>query len=695
MNEIIVGIDLGTTFSLVAYIDRSGEPCVIRNALGSFSTPSVVWLKGDTVLVGNEALSGEKVEPEKFLRNVKRVMGDRTWSFYNLTPVEISAKILSKLKKEAESKLNCIVNKACITVPAYFSPPAIEDTQKAGELAGLKVLDIPKEPTAAALYLLRNRNIADGQIVMVFDIGGGTTDISILKVMSLSQKNHYKFELLASDGDVKLGGINWTMRMLENIESEFKNLTGNKFDLFKGLYYQVLDQCEKAKCDLAEMENTTVDFEINNSKFSFPISREDFSKFTNDLVYKAIAHADNAIKLSHLHGWKDISFVLLTGGSSRLLQVQQSLSRLVGNRLIVTEDPDQAIALGAAFYTKMYFDENKQKSIPYKKTPTSIVEIKLVEKTNFGFATIVKDFSFEKFYSSVIIPRGSEIPIKLTQGKQQKYCIPQGSNKVIIPVVHADSDGISPLDCVFNCVYFCTCSPAARDNLPVEVTFEYTHTGIANVEISSEVTEYKLTTEKTSIRTWKEIEDLLNQKQPALSDANVVLVLDVSGSMGINNALPLTLAKQEIIKIANCIVKEKLNVNLGLIKFSSSAEILVSMQKINKKFTSQVESLAPEASTNMVSALDTANQMFNDQNCTGLAILISDGQPDDPPKTIEAALRLKNSDVKLYVISIGEEGRDFLRSLGDEFQGLDRIESLADSIMPIIRKATDLNVRKS
>ncbi len=343
----IIGIDLGTTNSAVAVME-GGEPTIIVNAEGNRTTPSVVGFSKDGErLVGQVAKRQAIVNPDRTISSVKREMGtnySKTIDGKKYTAPEISAMILSKLKTDAEAYLGQKITKAVITVPAYFSDAQRQATKDAGQIAGLEVLRIINEPTAAAFaYGLEKQS----QKILVYDLGGGTFDVSILDI------GDGVVEVLATNGNTKLGGDDFDNRIVNWIATEFKKSHG--IDLLKDkiAIQRVKDAAEKAKIELSGINKVNINLPFITSNENGPqhidmdLTRAKFDDLTADLVKATITPLLQAIKDSKL-SVKEIDKVVLVGGSTRIPAVVDAVKNVMGKEPYKGINPDECVALGAA-----------------------------------------------------------------------------------------------------------------------------------------------------------------------------------------------------------------------------------------------------------------------------------------------------------------------------------------------------------
>ncbi len=346
-----VGIDLGTTNSVVSVLE-GGEPTVIANAEGARTTPSVVaFAKNGEVLVGEVAKRQAVTNVDRTIRSVKRHMGDTTWNVdidgkkYNAQ--EISARILQKLKRDAEAYLGDTVTDAVITVPAYFNDAQRQATKDAGQIAGLNVLRIVNEPTAAALAYGLDKGDKD-QTILVFDLGGGTFDVSLLEI------GEGIVEVKATSGDNNLGGDDWDQRVVDHLVTTFKNSNGVDLSADKVALQRLREGAEKAKIELSSSQSTNINLPYITASDAGPLhldvtlTRADFQKMTVDLIDRTKAPFNQVIKDAGVKV-ADIDHVVLVGGSTRMPAVTDLVKELTGGREPNKGvNPDEVVAVGAA-----------------------------------------------------------------------------------------------------------------------------------------------------------------------------------------------------------------------------------------------------------------------------------------------------------------------------------------------------------
>lgn len=348
-----VGIDLGTTNSVVALLE-GGDPTVVTNAEGARTTPSVVaFAKNGEVLVGEVAKRQAVTNVERTARSVKRHMGDASWRFPEQGSVdgtryraqELSARVLQKLKRDAEAYLGEDVTDAVITVPAYFDDAQRQATKEAGEIAGLKVLRIINEPTAAALAYGLDRG--EEQTVLVFDLGGGTFDVSLLEI------GDGVIEVKATNGDTHLGGDDWDQRIVEHLAGRFKASHGIDLGRDKMAQQRLREGAEKAKIELSSASETIVNLPYITATADGPLhleeklTRAQFQELTADLLDRCKTPFHQAVKDAGVKV-AAIDHVILVGGSTRMPAVTELVRELTGKDPHKGVNPDEVVALGAA-----------------------------------------------------------------------------------------------------------------------------------------------------------------------------------------------------------------------------------------------------------------------------------------------------------------------------------------------------------
>src|SRR6187551_3263461 len=325
-NRKAVGIDLGTTFCAIAHIDAYGKPQIVPNAESERITPSVILFDGSNVIVGTTAKNNAVAEPEKIVDFVKREMGKPKEQFHRefagkvYSAEECSALILKKLKLDAEKYLKQPITDAVITVPAYFNDAERTATITAGQLAGLNVLQIINEPTSAALaYGLDKLN--EDQTVFVFDLGGGTFDVTVMRIKA------HRIEMVATNGDHRLGGKDWDDVLVNHVAEEFDRAHGENPLLDLQSYQDLQSRALAAKIQLSSRDRTTIVQSHNGKSVKVELTREDFEKMTRHLVEKCKGICEIVMREAKME-WSQVTKILLVGGMTRMPMVRKMISDL-------------------------------------------------------------------------------------------------------------------------------------------------------------------------------------------------------------------------------------------------------------------------------------------------------------------------------------------------------------------------------
>lgn len=473
----IVGIDLGTTYSAVAYVNELGKAEMIKNRDGDVIMPSVVMIQGDDILVGVNAKRSAPTAPDDVAQFVKRNMGDPAWRFYasdgsEYTAEQVSAMILRRLKEDAEMKLGEPVTDAVITVPAYFDDARRKATMDAGSIAGLNVRRVLNEPTAAALSYGLDTQI--NGTVLVYDLGGGTFDVTIMRI------GDGQFEVLATDGDRNLGGFDWDGEMMQLIIDKIKDDGGPDLSDNDEISAELREKAEGLKINLTQMANGKIFLTANGQNLKTTITREEFEAATAGLLGRTESLVENTLDESGL-SWSDINHLLLVGGSTRMPMVPAMMRRLSGMEPDRNIEPDEAVALGAAIQAHL---EAAGSAAPGEEHLLPVLAgsdgkpIRVADVTSHGLGVIALN-ELNRDQNFVIIPRNTKLPAK---GSNIFSTVVDNQTTVNVQLTQGDDDDPAYVN-IFHTkpIKLPHQHPAGA---PMEYLFSYDVDGLLHVEIN-------------------------------------------------------------------------------------------------------------------------------------------------------------------------------------------------------------------
>ncbi|MBP2030960.1 molecular chaperone DnaK [Methanohalophilus levihalophilus] len=548
----ILGIDLGTTNSCMAVIE-GGEPTVIPNAEGGRTTPSVVgFSKKGEKLVGQLAKRQLIANPDNTVSSIKRHIGEGDYKVKmhekDYTPQEVSAMILRKLKDDAESYLGETITQAVITVPAYFNDSQRQATKDAGKIAGLEVLRIINEPTAASLAYGLDKEHGEHKI-LVYDLGGGTFDVSILEL------GDGVFEVLSTSGDTHLGGDDFDNRLVEHIVSEFKKEEGIDLSKDKASLQRLKDAAEKAKIELSGVGTTnvnlpfvTADANGQPKHIDLDITRAQFENMTSDLIDKTIASMKQALNDAKLSP-ADIEKVLLIGGSTRMPIVLKTVKEVIGKDPYKNINPDEAVAVGAAIQGGVLGGEVHDVLL------LDVTPLTLGIETLGGVAT-------------PLIERNTTIPTK----KSQIFSTAADSQTSVEIHILQGERGIATANKTLGRFILDGIPPAPRGMPQIEVTFDIDSNGILNVNAKDLGTgkEQSITIQKPGGLSDEEIDQMVKDAEAhAEEDKAKKEEVDIR-----NNAESLVSSSEKVLKEAGDVATEEQKSKVE----STSAELKTALE---------------------------------------------------------------------------------------------------------------------
>ena len=490
----VVGIDLGTTYSAVATLGADGVPQILPNAEGESTTPSVVFFQdidgADEPMVGSMAKHMAGTSPDDVVQFVKRHMGDPSWRFESssgnsYTAEEVSAMILKKLKQDAELALGEPITDAVITVPAYFDDARRVATKQAGAIAGLNVMRVLNEPTAAAISY--GLDTGKNGTVLVYDLGGGTFDVTILRI------NDQHFEVAGTDGDRNLGGFDFDNELMKFIADDIVKQGGNILD---GNHFEAVadlrEKAEMAKRTLSNVAKTNVFVSLNGKNYRTTVSRKDFEKITKSLLTRTEELVEDVLEDTGTT-WDQIDHGLLIGGSTRMPMVRDLVERMSGKTPETDVNPDEAVALGAAVQATLEVANGSSdagatsnSSEEMSSLPAFTKEIQIQDVTSQALGVLILADDGINMKNSVMIPKNTPIPASRSD---QFSTVSDNQTQLRVQVTQGDDPDPNFVVQVGESTLQMPPYPAGS---PIQITYHYDIDQTVQIEVTDLVTNKSL-----------------------------------------------------------------------------------------------------------------------------------------------------------------------------------------------------------
>lgn len=685
---IKVGIDLGTTFSVVACIDeQTGKPKVIKNCFDSAITPSVLCFESNgNILHGEDAKNMQAVGNNNVVTFFKRSMGKDTFSIdicgktYNAT--DLSAIFLEKLKKEAESQIGEMIDSAVITVPAYFAHKEREATIEAGRRAGLNVLAIINEPTAAAFaYGLNNKDLK--QTVLIYDLGGGTFDVTIAHI------NKDAIDILGSNGHHELGGKDWDDCIARYLATEFREQYDIDLSMDRQMVDSILVTAENVKKQLTSKDIVNVPIVYQGKRANIKITVDLFESISQSFLGTTKELTEGLIRSLQL-SWRDIDGVILVGGSTRMRMVHRYVEKMSGKQPLSGINVDEAVAIGAAIRANI-----DEKGVPtiggtlhYPKTNNLCIQgakaISDVTAHSLGMMSISPDG--EKYINSIIIKKNSKIPAENT--KSFKFRTRTKHDELEIYVLQGEFE--RPLDnTIINKYIITEIERVSSPTSVINVTYQYTSNSI--VEVSAIQKENR---KKLSIRIEKISEDMSwTDKSPkdqagnAVSNVEIILAVDLSGSM---EGDPLKKAQQAMDGFVNELKGVK--VKIGIVAFANNSKCVLppdSNFKTVKAVISKLKNVdvgyGNDAEPFTIALELLKGTFLKKKGDVRYIIVLTDGQWSNQGQAIVAAKKCHGEGIEIMALGFGSADYTFLKQIAstDEFASLTSLTEMSGSFSKI------------
>ncbi len=653
-----VGIDLGTTNSVVAYRNAYGRPEVIANREGVHVTPSVIYFGADPPAVGQEAKEWARLGDAEIASFFKPHMGDPHYRMHfrgrDHSATDLSALVLKRLKEDAETKLGQPMTQAVITVPAYFADPQRKATIEAGRLAGLEVLRIINEPTAAALAYGLQKADAD-ETVLIYDLGGGTFDVTVARITP------EQIAVLATAGDHDLGGKNWDDRIATYLGERFAAETGVDPLEDPVALNEVLVRSEQAKWTLSERNATRITLQIGNERRSFELSRAEFEGMTSPLMDRTRRLTEEALEEAKL-AWGDLRGVLLVGGSTRMPMVRQYVTRMSGQPPRAGVNVDEVVALGAAIQAAREVGEAIGEAGPRFTIGGGSRRIQDVMSHSLGTVAVSDDGS--AYLNDIIIRRNLPIPAQNTRA--YLYATHGGANDRL-EVYLTQGESRTPLDCSILGKYVFSGIRPTQAEVTVDVGLSYDANGVVQVEARQRDTGHALGMQVEAVPddlSWLGRPPEASKTVIPAEPVRVYLLIDVSSSMA---GPPLDEAKAAARAFLDrC---DFTTAEVGLIAFSDQVTLQAEATDNARRLQAAIARLEADGTTNLSDALKLAHEKLTSRDRARYVVLLTDGYPDAPEDAVWMAAETREDGIQIVAIGTGDADRDYLRRLSNTDEG--------------------------
>jgi molecular chaperone DnaK (HSP70) len=666
-----VGIDLGTTNSAVAYKNAYGRPEVIPNREGQNITPSVIYFGTDPPAVGAEAKEWARLGNEEIASFFKPHMGSPLFQlefhgkFYSAT--DLSALILRRLKEDAEAHLQEPVDRAVITVPAYFADRERKATLDSGRAAGLDVLRIINEPTAAALaYGLQKKGI--DETVLIYDLGGGTFDVTVARITP------EEIQILATAGDHDLGGKNWDDRIATHLAEQFAALTG--FDPLDdpAALNEILVRSEQAKWTLSDRASTRVNLQLGTDRRSIEITRDDFEAMTFPLMERTRRLTEEALAEANLN-WPRLDGVLLVGGSTRMPMVRNYVTQMAGKPPRTGVNVDEVVALGSAIQAAIEVGQSIGDAVPQftlsarapataSTQPPQPITQRVIDVMSHSLGTIAVNPEGDAYINDIVIPRNVSIPAR--ESRTYLHHTHGGAN-TRLEVYLTQGESTRPLDCTVLGKYVFDSIHPTHAEVAIDVALSYDSNGVVQVEAVQRDTKQRLPMSVEPVPddlSWLALPPVSTTASGQPEQIRVFLLIDVSASM---MGIPLEEAQNASREfLARC---DFTMAEVGLISFSTMVTLQSAATSNVRRLHAAIHRLEAEGSTNLSDALEMARGQLAATDRKRYIVLLTDGYPDAGESAIEQAMAARGQGIEIVAIGTGDADREYLRRLASSDQG--------------------------
>jgi molecular chaperone DnaK (HSP70) len=676
--SIAVGIDLGTTNSAIARLDEHGRPVIIPNHLGEAVTPSVICFKNAETIIGHEAKELQAAGEPLVAAFFKREMGERDFVFHangrDYSATELSAMVLEKIKRDAEQSLSQSITDAVITVPAYFHDLERAATIAAGRQAGLNVLQVINEPTAAAIAYGYKRTTKE-QMLLVYDLGGGTFDVTLLRI------DGEEIRILDSEGDHELGGKNWDDRIVEFLATRFRDEFGS--DPFEDSISlsDLLVRAEEAKKRLSSSTSTKILIVHDGNQGRYELDRDTFERITYDLMERAVSLTRKALGDQQITE-SDVDGVLLVGGSTRMPMVHEFIKKTFGRPPMMGVNVDEAVALGAAIVAS-----ERVGSASASGSKFALGGRRTIDVTNHSLGMIALNENRSAFINSVILPKNTAIPciqIRPYQHRTRR----RGANRLEIFMTQGESS--SPADVRYLGMHVLHDVPYQEGGTTViDVQYAYDISGTVEVKgrLRSHGSALKMTVEPLPPDV---PERFLRVPEETVEAQHVTayLAFDLSGSM---SGAPL----MEAQKAARSFLHntDLSHCSVGIIAVADSTITTLNASQNARKIERAIDEL-PNVHVgygNSADPFDEVRLRLSDVEGPRFAIVLADGVWSYQEKAIKRAEACHQEGIEVIAIGFGSADKEFLRKIAssDEASFFTSMNGLVETFANIAQVLTE------
>ncbi|WP_294341531.1 Hsp70 family protein [uncultured Clostridium sp.] len=642
--EYTLGIDIGTSFSSMAVVEK-GLPRILRNSEGKRSTPSVIYFDKDRIIVGDEALElwilGEDKISSYFKRNIGNDYFKLTQNGRNYTAEDLTYNIIKKLKRDGEDELGTVVHKAVITVPAYFNNHQREATLNSGIRAGFQDVKILNEPTAAAIAY-GMKNISGNKTVVVYDLGGGTFDVTLVKIDS---KN---IQVITSEGDHELGGKEWDDRLALYLVHKFNEDYGiwllDNMDTYKNL----LIKCEKYKKELSLRDKIVVNLNYFGHRGRYEITSEIFKEISKDLLERTITLTKKIISESN-YNTGDIDGILLVGGSCKMPMIKEAIRNHFKKEPLTGVNLEEAVATGAAIYGDLINNKDKDRlTLPKSK--------KVVDVITHSLGMIARGEDNNEYKNSIIIRKNTKIPAV----EKRMYAIETYEDREnYMEVYMMQGESINPEFCTVLGKYsFHGIEAMGSGNALIEITYSYDENSIVSVSAKQIENDKEL-----QLKIERVEEDLQFLNNPILEEnKTIMLAMDLSGSMC---GEPLEMAEKAAIKFIED--SNLSNTEIGIVAFGDKVKSIQSFVKDKELLMRAVKKLEKVdvgvGTSNQ--PLSYALKEFSGINTLKYLVVLTDGQwyGFNNRNSLKLAEQCHDENIEIIALGFGEAEESFLKAI--------------------------------